>query len=585
MQLMRRFLLVLTLLCALAAKAQVATQLYIIGGATPGGWDNSKSLKMSPVKGQKNVFTWTGYLKSSDFKFTTSLGTWMPAYNATSENEVVEVGKKHAIAYNNEDAKDFKFVLKEAGNYTVTVNLNDLNMTVTTASGKPENPKVELWAIGSAVPGGVAKLTSANGNDFSYAGKLQKGSIKLVDKEIPDDNTIFYVSSEEDIDIQDASGLAETYEANVAGWNVGVPYDDYRINVNVMSGSISTELYRAPSCLYMVGGATTAGWNAGSSIPFVQDATNPDIFIFTGELRVREGNEESNAFKILGQVDWGPYSLHPVSANATILGSTTFVVNGDDTKWTISKDKQGVYRIVVNLTDQTLKVDYLGDFALPLTGLYLIGDATEKGWAVNGLIPLTVAIPFNRDINNPFVYTFEGVLKKGNDGTNDFKILGQPAWTPFSLHPQTENEPILGSTRFVVNPNDQDYKWTIKQDEQGLYRIVVNLKEGTIKADFLGETNTSLATESKTIGEETAGIDAGQTNGVTIRSVGGTLVVNADDNILHASLLNLAGTTVDSKKGGCSVKLGQDLQEGVYVVSVTTKDGKHTQKFLKPTSH
>lgn len=582
---MRRFFLVLMMLCALVAKAQVAKQLYIIGGATPGGWDNSRSLKMWPVKGQNNVFAWTGTLKSGEFKFTTSLYTYMPAYNATTENEAVELGKKHAIKYNNEDESDFKFVLKEAGYYTVTVNLNDLNMTITTASGKPDNPKVELWAVGTAVPGGVAKLTSANGNDFSYAGKLLKGSVKLVNKETRDDNTIYYVSSEEDIDIQDASGLEEAYDVNAAGWNVGVPYDDYRINVNLMSGSISTELYRAPSYLYMVGGATTAGWNAGSSIPFVQDATNPNVFTFIGELRVREGNKESNAFKILGQLDWGPYSLHPTSANASILGSTTFVVNGDDTKWTISNDKQGVYKIVVDLASKTLKAEYLGDFALPLTGLYLIGDATEKGWALNGLLPLTVAIPFSRDVDKPFVYTFEGILKKGNVGTNDFKILGQPAWTPFNLHPQTENEPIIGSTRFVVNPDNQDYKWTINADQQGLYRIVVNLKDGTIKADFLGDANANLDTESKFLGGETAGIDSKQANGVTIRSAGGALMVSADDDILHAELYNLAGTTVDSKKGGRSVKLGNNLQEGVYVVSVTTKGGRITQKLLKTTAN
>lgn len=580
---MRRFFLVLMMLCALVANAQVAKQLYIIGGATPGGWDNTQSLKMSPVKGQDNVFVWTGSLKSGDFKFTTSLNTYMPAYNATTENEAVELGKKHAIKYNNEDEKDFKFVLKEDGYYTVTVNLNDLNMTITTASGKPDNPKVELWAVGTAVPGGVAKLT-ANGNDFSYAGKLLKGSVKLANKETLDDNTIYYVSSEEDIDIQDASGLVETNDVKAAGWNVEVPYDDYRINVNVMSGSISTELYHAPSYLYMVGGATTAGWNAGSSIPFVQDATNPNVFTFIGELRVREGIEEGNAFKILGQLDWGPYSLHPTSANASILGSTTFVVNGDDNKWTISKDKQGVYKIVVDLANQTLNAEYLGDFALPLTGLYLIGDATEKGWALNGLIPLTVAIPFSRDADKPYVYTFEGILKKGNVGTNDFKILGQPAWAPFSLHPLTENEPIIGSTKFAVNPNE-DYKWTIKEDQQGLYRIVVNLKDGTIKAEFLGDANASLGTESKFLGGETAGINSKQANGVTISSAGEAVMVSADDDILHAELYNLAGTTVDSKKGGRSVILGKNLQEGVYVVSVTTKGGRITQKLLKAAAY
>ena len=58
------------LFCSLSL-AQDYTQLYIIGGATANGWDNNNAQKMTLVSSntENAIFTWTGQLNASDFKF------------------------------------------------------------------------------------------------------------------------------------------------------------------------------------------------------------------------------------------------------------------------------------------------------------------------------------------------------------------------------------------------------------------------------------------------------------------------------------------------------------------------------------
>ena len=93
----------------------------------------------------------------------------------------------------------------------------------------------------------------------------------------------------------------------------------------------------------------------------MQDVNNPDVFVFDGELKIRPENVESNAFKILGQLDWGPYSLHPYEQGELILESNSFRVGGDDTKWIIEEDKQGRYIIKINQLYETIEAEYVAN--------------------------------------------------------------------------------------------------------------------------------------------------------------------------------------------------------------------------------
>lgn len=355
---MKKIILVAALILVLTgAKAQDYSAVYIIGGATQGGWDCSQALKMVPVAGEDAVFTWEGYLKADEFKFI-SLNSWYwPGFLATSEGEIVVPGQTHRLRYSADMIdEDYKFVLGEAGNYKVTVDLKNLTMTV--EQGRPQ--VTELWIEGSAVPGGVQNMTLDAKGYFCYNGRLDRGMLRVMTTAVAGDGTVFYVPWEEDTDIQDGSLMSETTDASAAGYGVAVPSDYYRIRINLSSRELSGAPFRAPACLYLVGGATEAGWDAAIAIPFTPDEVNPYLFTCRAELKIRPENVESNLFKILGQLDWGPYSLHPYTAEKPVTEADYVLENEGDDKWSVPDDMQGWYLLTVDVWNGTIKGEYLG---------------------------------------------------------------------------------------------------------------------------------------------------------------------------------------------------------------------------------
>ena len=98
--------------------------LYMIGGATPGGWELSTRTQMT--KTGDWTFSWTGTLKAGTdgFKFITS-GDWWPGYVNDGN------GKLAYYASNPGDALDIKFTVSETAVYKVDADLEALTLKVT----------------------------------------------------------------------------------------------------------------------------------------------------------------------------------------------------------------------------------------------------------------------------------------------------------------------------------------------------------------------------------------------------------------------------------------------------------------------
>lgn len=110
--------------------------------------------------------------------------------------------------------------------------------------------------------------------------------------------------------------------------------------------------------MYIAGGCVECGWNADTAPALTQDGNDPYVWTWTGELKNRPENVEPNRFKILGQNDWNPKSLHPYTQDEPATTSTQLMINGDDNKWAIDKD--GYYKVTVNIFLQTFSCEYLG---------------------------------------------------------------------------------------------------------------------------------------------------------------------------------------------------------------------------------
>ena len=212
----------------------------------------------------------------------------------------------------------------------------------------------ELWITGSAVPGGIQKLTKADGGDFKYAGSLNEGLLRVVTTKKVGKGTRFLAPVVPDADIVN-HGLqyVETSDAQSPAWQVVVAEDRYKFTVHTRSKMLKGEIFQPWGELFIAGGATEAGWKEGKMLLMTQDIENPCVWTWEGELKKRDENEEPTSFKFQGQDRWYPKNLHPYTQGADILTDTKARVGGDDTKWVITRE--GTYRITVDLFNETVK--------------------------------------------------------------------------------------------------------------------------------------------------------------------------------------------------------------------------------------
>lgn len=394
--------------CSLSL-AQDYTQLYIIGGATANGWDNNNAQKMTLVSSntENAIFTWTGQLSASDFKFINASGTFWPCFNATSENEIVVLGQTHNLAYHTTEIDDYKFVIQNSGLYTITVDMRQLTMVVESVNldELPEN----LWICGSAIPNGTAQLIKGyDGTFFLYGGSLQNGDVKIMDTPAPEPYTTYYIPYQEAIDITGNSRYVTTNDNNAAGWEVLVDDPAYKIRIDLIQKRVTAQVFLPSQKLYIVGGATEAGWDAEKAILLSNENQPIGTYVFEGELKIRNENVEPNAFKFLGQKTWDPYSIHAISENAPILtasyiGERSTVHTFPDYKWTIDEDKQGHYTITVNLLNETIEAQYNGEESS-------LSTPNEATISINGHDGLHIWSTNGQTIDTLHIYDLSGRL-------------------------------------------------------------------------------------------------------------------------------------------------------------------------------
>ena len=114
---------------------------------------------------------------------------------------------------------------------------------------------------------------------------------------------------------------------------------------------------------------------------------------------------------------------------------------------------------------------------------YLIAGSAFEGGSDNVEWHRDNMLPFRRDHDDPYVFTwtgrlgvFDGVVEPGR-----FKLEGQMTWGPRELHPYTQDEDLLQSTR--MRTGGSDTKWHVSRE--GLYRIRIDLFHETFQAELL----------------------------------------------------------------------------------------------------
>lgn len=121
-------------------------EMYLVGSATPNGWDLGNATPMTQDAANPNVFTWTGHLGEGELKFSCDRKSdWNGAWFLAPVNNAEPTGEPQtAIFIDKSDDwyskmytqisvgdTDLKWNIKEAGNYTITLDQLHDKVTIT----------------------------------------------------------------------------------------------------------------------------------------------------------------------------------------------------------------------------------------------------------------------------------------------------------------------------------------------------------------------------------------------------------------------------------------------------------------------
>jgi hypothetical protein len=145
--------------------------------------------------------------------------------------------------------------------------------------------------------------------------------------------------------------------------NIGVANaGSYFVRVDFSTGTFKLVPFTPPTNLYLVGGATSAGWNPGNSIPFVNMGNNKfEIYAYLN----------ADGFKFLEVQDW--------AGDWGVKGGTSTTNNGVITAEVVQEGEEnatspsaGFYRITVDFGTVSYKLEPMN--------WGIIGSATAGGW-------------------------------------------------------------------------------------------------------------------------------------------------------------------------------------------------------------
>jgi hypothetical protein len=161
-------------------EAPLYSQLWIVGDATPNGWniDNPNEMKVDPFN--PYVFHYNEVLNAGEFKMPTATGNWGGDFYRPLTNHPPITDTTAALVLGSTNPPDDKWQITTAGAYKISLNImyNSIHIT-------PFTPYTALWLLGDAAPNGwndddpTPMTATADPNVFIYEGPLTAGEFKI----------------------------------------------------------------------------------------------------------------------------------------------------------------------------------------------------------------------------------------------------------------------------------------------------------------------------------------------------------------------------------------------------------------------
>lgn len=164
--------------------------LYMVGDATPNGWDIGNPTPLTATEADPLIFTWEGPLNKGEIKLCLTTGCWdapfiRPVVNGTEISRTAISNAKFGMHAGDPDDK---WRVVDAGKYRLTFDLRNWTMS-TEYTGEPDAPVIEpivtdvVYMVGDATPNGwnidaPTQLEKKSTYIFEYEGPLNVGEMK-----------------------------------------------------------------------------------------------------------------------------------------------------------------------------------------------------------------------------------------------------------------------------------------------------------------------------------------------------------------------------------------------------------------------
>lgn len=162
------------------AQAPLYSQLWIVGDATPNGWniDNPNQMKADPFNPYN--FHYNEVLNAGEFKIPTTTGNWGGDFYRPLTNHPPITDTTAALVFGNTNPPDDKWQITTAGAYKISLNIQSNSIHI-----EPFAPFPALWMLGDATPNGwddnnpTPMTATSDPNVFTFNGPLTVGEFKI----------------------------------------------------------------------------------------------------------------------------------------------------------------------------------------------------------------------------------------------------------------------------------------------------------------------------------------------------------------------------------------------------------------------
>jgi hypothetical protein len=315
--------------------------LYLLGDATPNGWDADNATELNKITGVAGGFTWTGNLTAGSFKMITTLGQFVPSYNKGADDTQLYLRESF------DDPYDEQFTITEGGTYKITLNL----ITLTFHIEKTEGPEYsQLWFVGHSTGWSFEPMTADPLDPFLFHYNKdisEGGEFKIGTAANSWDAEFFRPET-------NGAGLEGTNVVKWAGdpdnkWDI--PAGVYKITLDTRSMKIEIKEFTPYPMIYLVGDASPNAWDIGNATAMTA-GSDPYQFTWTGTLTTGELK-----FTCDKQSDWnGDWFIAPEPDMSPTGQEQQMLFNspgaGVDYKWKITE--AGTYAVVLDQLRETV---------------------------------------------------------------------------------------------------------------------------------------------------------------------------------------------------------------------------------------